>query len=258
MHSPNPPSFRTTRTIVAGMMMHGVVMGEEHAPDAPTFVLVHGLGMSSNYMMPTANLLAESGRVLAPDLPGFGKSEKPRNPLTIPALADALAEWMEAHQPTRPVTLIGNSLGAQVIIDFSVRYPHRLDRAVLVGPTIDPQARKVWIHVFRLILDIVREPVALYWIGLKDYLRAGFSRVLQTFRYALEDPVVEKLRLMQVPVLIVRGGFDPIVTELWVEHAASLVPNGFLVTIPNAAHAVNFSAPESLVAEVVNFGKLCQ
>lgn len=232
--------------------MHAVAVDGISDPVAPTFVLVHGLGMSGRYMMPTARLLAATGLVYVPDLPGFGKSGKPTTVLNIPQLADALAEWLEAHQLAAPV-LIGNSLGAQVIADFAVRYPDRLERAVLVAPTVDPCARRIRTQAVRLLADIVREPVGLYGMGLGDYFRAGFGRILRTLRHALEDPVVEKLPWVRCPVLIVRGGRDPIVPQAWVEQAARQIPRARWVTFPHAAHAVNFNSPALLVEEVLKF-----
>lgn len=48
--------------------------------------------------------------------------------------------------------------------------------------------------------------------------------------------------------------------QRWVEQAVRLIPNGILVTIPAAAHAVNFNAADALVAEVMKFVRLdsCQ
>jgi 2-hydroxy-6-oxonona-2,4-dienedioate hydrolase len=232
--------------------MHGLVMGEYSNVASRPFVLVHGLGMSGRYMMPTAELLAHSGRVYLPDLPGFGKSGRPSKVLTIPELGDALAAWLEINRIDAPV-LIGNSLGAQVIVDFVARYPDRLHRVVLVAPTVDPAARRVSTQVLRLLADIPREPMGLYGIALGDYFRAGLGRVLQTLRHALEDPIVMKLPRVSCPVLIVRGGRDPIVPQEWVEQAARLVPDCRLVVFPGAAHAVNFSSPELLVDEVLRF-----
>ncbi len=53
-----PPTPRHTRATVAGRVIHAVEMGAETRGGAPVFVLVHGLGMSSRYLMPTAELLA--------------------------------------------------------------------------------------------------------------------------------------------------------------------------------------------------------
>lgn len=232
--------------------MVATVLGEDNPEDAPVFVLVHGLGMSRRYMMPTAVLLAEFGRVYVPDLPGFGDSGKNVKALTIPELSDSLVDWM-TDLGLGPVIWLGNSLGAQVLIDFSTRHPEHAAAAILVGPTIDPEARKISIQLLRLLGDVFLEPADLYMIAVVDYLRAGLRRNIQTLRDALEDPILTKLPQIRCPVLIIRGGRDPIVPEGWVEQAARLVPESRLVTIPRAAHAVNFNSPEHLVAEVTNF-----
>jgi 2-hydroxy-6-oxonona-2,4-dienedioate hydrolase len=231
--------------------MHSVMLasaGEER----PVFILVHGLGMSGRYMVPTAELLAAHGTVHVPDLPGFGKSDDPPHVLTVPQLADALAEWMTAMR-TGPAVLIGNSLGGQVIVDFAARYPALLTSAVLVGPTMDPAYPSALAQVYHLIVDIFREPGRLVAIGIPEYLRAGFLRCLRSLHHALRHPVVEMLPLVRVPVLIVRGGRDPIVSQEWVETAALKIPWSRLVLIPGAAHAVNFNAPRELVREILDF-----
>jgi 2-hydroxy-6-oxonona-2,4-dienedioate hydrolase len=51
--------------------------------DTPVVVLVHGLSVSSGYMVPIAQYLAPYYRVYAPDLPGFGKSAKPSHMLNV-------------------------------------------------------------------------------------------------------------------------------------------------------------------------------
>jgi pimeloyl-ACP methyl ester carboxylesterase len=71
-------------------------------------------------MMPTAEHLAVDHPVLVTDLPGFGQSGDPRQVLTLPALVDALVQWLDQQQLARPIFL-GNSLGCQVLIDLVVR-----------------------------------------------------------------------------------------------------------------------------------------
>ncbi len=252
MPDPPPSSFRSVSRDISGVRMHARISDGTAAVGTRSFVLVHGLGMSGRYLMPTAKLLAPHRSVFVPDLPGFGQSGKPHTALSVPELSNALAEWMESHE-LGPAILLGNSLGAQVIIDFAVRHPERVERAVLVGPTIDPDARKVLTQLWRLFADILGEPKELYWMGLTDFLSAGFGRCLATLRHALEDPVVEKLPRISHPVLVVRGGRDPIVPQPWVERVADLIPDARLVILPNAAHAVNFNSPESLVKEVLGF-----
>ncbi|MES2468608.1 MAG: alpha/beta hydrolase [Verrucomicrobiota bacterium] len=250
---PRPPALGDIHwTRVGGITVHSVLMEQDGPRTGQNFVLVHGLGMSSRYMMPTARLLSPHGDVHVPDLPGFGKSDKPSRTLSIHALADALNEWLEARQIGHPV-LIGNSLGGQVIADYAARYPQRLNCAVLVAPTIDPEARQISTQVIRLLRDLPREPVELYWIGLRDYFRAGWETIFETLRFAVEHSVSESLSRIRRPVLLVRGGRDPIIPQSWMETAVQLPSSAELVVVPHAAHAVNFNTPGVLVGEVLAF-----
>lgn len=232
--------------------MHARVHVAAAPANAPSIVLVHGLGVSSRYMMPTARLLSAHARVYAPDLPGFGLSDKPRRALSIPELARALSLWMKANELERAV-LLGNSLGAQIIVDFAVSFPEQVERAILIAPTIDPRARSFSRQVARLLLDALREPFGLVAIAAADYLRAGLARGAQTLRYALADRIEDKLPRLHAPTLVVRGGRDPIVPQGWVEDATRLLPHARLICIPAAAHAVNYNAPDELVREVLWF-----
>src|SRR5438874_11533475 len=102
------------------------------AKNAPAVVLVHGLVIASTYMLPTAERLAPFCRVLAPDLPGYGKSFKPWPILDMAVLADALAAWMNALEIAR-AHLVGTSFGCQIIAQVAVPYPHRAGRLVPEG-----------------------------------------------------------------------------------------------------------------------------
>jgi pimeloyl-ACP methyl ester carboxylesterase len=82
--------------------------GSEHR----TFVLIHGLGDEADSWRHLLPLLAKEARVLAPDLPGFGRSV-PRGRVTLARCAEALLELLEAEVIGRAV-LVGSSLGAVV------------------------------------------------------------------------------------------------------------------------------------------------
>lgn len=202
-------------------------------------VLVHGLIVSGRYMVPTAELLATHYRIFAPDLPGFGKSEKPPHVLDVAGLSDSLAAWIGEVGLDR-AALVGNSFGCQIIADLAARHPERVERAVLQAPTMDPRARTALREVGRFLLDMPREPLSLLPIELLDYLSAGTRRSWRTFRYALEDPIEEKLPEVRVPTLVVRGSRDLIVPQRWAEEVAGLLPRGRLAVIPGAAHAANY------------------
>ena len=105
---------------IGGLRMHARAATDAANAGALPVVLVHGLVVSSRYMIPLAARLAAHAHVYAPDLPGFGKSDHPERPLKIAGLADALAGWMRATGLAR-AALIGNSMGCQVIAELALR-----------------------------------------------------------------------------------------------------------------------------------------
>ena len=237
---------------VNGLLMHSRVSRGAAAADAPTIVLVHGLGMSSRYMEPLLHQLGPHARVVAVDLPGYGRSASPGRRLTLAGMADSLDAWMAAMGIDSAV-VAGNSLGAQAIAQLGVRHPQRLTRAVLIGPTRDPSAGGPVQHTLRLVLDAPFERPALIVVAAKDYLRAGPRLMYRLFSEALRHREEDQLRHLRVPTLIVRGSRDPICTQSWVETINRLVPTSRLVVIAGAAHAVNFSSAPALAAEMVAF-----
>jgi 2-hydroxy-6-oxonona-2,4-dienedioate hydrolase len=229
---------------VDGLDIHArVAFGAPHWRWPPV-VLVHGLVISSLLMVPIAERLSGDFPVFAPDLPGFGLSDKPDEVMTLPRLADALAAWMDAAGLERAVFL-GNSLGCQILAELGVRHPQRACGLILQGPTADRRTRNAPGQILRLLLNSVSEPS----IGLSpvlDYARAGFRRARKTFRYLLEDAPEAKLPLIRAPTLIVRGALDPVVPQEWAEYLVGLLPRGRLVVVPGAAHTMVTLAPLEL------------
>lgn len=244
--------LKSVWTNVSGVSMHARLSETPVPEDTPTVVLVHGLSVSSGYMVPTALRLAPYYHVYVPDLPGFGKSAKPAHILTVPELAGALAGWMEAMK-LPPAVLLGNSLGCQVIVDLALKCPARVTHAVLVGPTMDPRGRTVHQEAFRVILNMLREPFSFWFVAGSEYLAAGLRRTVRTLKYAFADRMEEHLPLVQVPTLIVRGERDPIAPQRWVEDANRLLPHSQLVVVRGMPHAVNYNSPEKLVSIVRSF-----
>jgi len=96
-------------------------------------VFVHGLG-SSGYIEWRFTLprFARSHRVFAPDLPGFGRSDKPRGEsYGIPFFARTLDRYVEGRR-LKGVDLVGTSMGGRVALEIALKYPERVRRLVLV------------------------------------------------------------------------------------------------------------------------------
>lgn len=215
-------------------------------------MLIHGLGVSGRYLMPTAERLAVRYVVAVPDLPGWGQSTNPDHTLSLSELADVVADWMTAMGLPR-ATLLGNSFGCQIIVEFALRHPDRIDRAVLVGPSGDPSRRSTVDLMARLGWDGLRERPSHVIRTLGEYRRFGIRRGIETFRIMVNDPIVTKLPRMMAPTLIVRGGRDPIISQRWVERMVTLLPHGELAVVERAAHAVNDDDPDDLATLVDTF-----
>lgn len=226
---------------VGGLAMAGLVPGAGSPPAAPAVVMVHGVGGAGDVVRPTAALLARRLRVWVPDLPGFGGSDAPPRVLDIPALADALAAWMTAvGLPT--ASLLGLSMGCQVAVDLAARRPERVDRLVLVGPSVDPRARSRTQQLLRLGCDAPLERPSLWAVQLRDVCRTGPLRVWRSFEAMLADPVAGKLPATGRPTMVVRGSRDPITPQRWARDAAAAA-GGALRVVPGGAHALTYSSP---------------
>jgi 2-hydroxy-6-oxonona-2,4-dienedioate hydrolase len=232
---------------VHGLRLHALVSVEDLPPEAPTIVLIHGVAVSGQYLVPLAEHLAPRARVYVPDLPGYGRSDRPPGAdLTVPGLADALVTWMERVGLHRP-HLIGNSFGCQVIADLAARYPDLVGRLVLQGPTMDPHARSAWRQALRWLAVVPFERYSEALVLLRDLWDLGPRRAANMIRIALNDPIEQKLARTVAPTLIVRGRRDAIVPQTWAEEATRLLPDGRLVVIERAAHTINYSQPAWLV-----------
>jgi 2-hydroxy-6-oxonona-2,4-dienedioate hydrolase len=246
------PGFRRESVAAGAWRLHHRVAEAAGSPGAPAFVLVHGLIVSGRYMMPLAVRLAETHRVLVPDLPGFGASEKPRAALDVGGLAAALAAYLEAVARA-PVVLIANSFGCQVAARAVAERAAPVERMVLVGPTMDGAARTTPRQLLRLVASMPREPFEYPALLAADLVRAGVPRGLRTFRFALADRIEESLPRVAVPTLVVRGDRDPIVPRRWAERVADLLPDGRLVEIAGGGHALNYGRADDLAAVVRDF-----
>jgi 2-hydroxy-6-oxonona-2,4-dienedioate hydrolase len=239
-------ALRSTWHQVDDLRIHTRVSAQPVPGRAWSVVLLHGLVASSTYMVPTGMGLAPYFRVYAPDLPGFGRSQKPRRPLDVAGLADSLAAWMDAADLEHPA-LVANSSGCQFAVDFASRYPERCGPLVLLGPTLDTRHHRTPKQVVRWLADGVREPPSLSVIMAQDYRTFGLLRALRSVRSARKDVPEQKLPHVRTPVLVVRGAKDRILPRTRAEALVQSLPQGRLEEVPGAGHTLNFNAPEAVV-----------
>lgn len=216
-------------------------------PDAPAMMHVHGFGLSGRYLLPTAERLADEFHTLVPDLPGFGRSGKVPGGLDIPALARDAARFLD-DRGIETVTLVGNSMGCPVILEFAHHYPERIDRAVLVSPAGGAYNRPLRRAVGQLTRDGGREPPRMMRVATPDYLRFGVPSTFKMFSALTSYPSLERLLELRIPTLVVIGDRDPLLPgpDRVREVAAATDNHVLVVRIEGAAHAINFSHPGEL------------
>ena len=238
--------------VVAGLKVYTRTFACRSSGNGQTIVMIHGLGVSGDYLVPAAELLAGRHKVLVLDLPGFGRSDNPEKSFGISEFADFLVEWMGVVGIERP-TLLGNSLGCQVIVDLAMRYPESIDKLILVAPTVDRVGRTLARQLGRGFRQLWREPWSLWPILFRDYLTTGTIRMLRTFQMAVADKIEHKLPRVMSPTLVAGGTRDVIAPPRWCREVAEMLPCGQLEIIRDGTHALHFSKTTELVAAVDAF-----
>jgi pimeloyl-ACP methyl ester carboxylesterase len=185
-------------------------------------------------------------------MPGFGESDKP--PVqTLDQMTEAIEGWLAARGIER-ASFIGNSMGCELIINLAVAYPHRVARMVLQGPSVDPPARSYDGMAGRLMKNMIKERSSdLNAIAREDYAKATIPRVVKTAFMTFRDEPEKKLPAVQCPVLVVRGGNDPVISQGWAEQVASIPRDGRLLVIPGYCHTIHFIAPGAFVDAIRPF-----
>lgn len=267
-------SVRTTEVPAGGYRIYARHLLPSVDPGGgPPVVVVHGMVLAGRGTLPLARALAARGfTVHLPDLPGFGRSAKPRRALDVPGLGTALADWIGA-MALGPAVLLGNSFGTQVAAAAAGR--HGLASAVvLVAPTIDVRYRRGWATrlpagrpggparagalgwlqarlVDRLVPADPSPPVRdLRSLIVSEYLAAGPARALSTYRHALRDDLADRVGGIPVPLTVVRGERDGLVSPAWAERVAAAAPEGRLVVVPGVDHDGQFNRPDALADAV--------
>lgn len=216
----------------------------------PPVVLVHGFGVSGRYLLPLAEVLSECFSAYVPDLPGHGRSERPKVSHGIGEHTDALSRWLDEVGLERPA-FVANSMGCQIVTELAVRQPDRVGPLVLAGPTVDPEKRGGPRQIFAGMRATGREPMSLVALAARDGAVHDLRGLREAARSALSDRMEDRLPLIDQPAVVVHGERDAFVSLGWAELVASLLPRGRLVVVPGEPHAVPYTNPQ-LVAGIVD------
>jgi pimeloyl-ACP methyl ester carboxylesterase len=141
-------------------------------------VFIHGLG-SSGYIEWRFNLerFARTNRVFAPDLPGYGRSDKPAAArYGIPYFARTIDRYL-ASRRIQDATIVGTSMGGRIALEVALEYPDRVGRLVIVN-SLGLGRPKIQPYYPMMLVPRVGETLLR---GMKHGLRWAPSPVIRRF-----------------------------------------------------------------------------
>lgn len=257
------------------------------AGSGPVVLLIHGMAGSATTWRQVMPGLAGRFTVVAPDLLGHGRSDKPQGDYSLGAFACTLRDLLVALGHER-ATVVGQSLGGGVAMQFSYQYPERTERLVLVGSgglgrevnrllrllslpgseavlrlacaervrgaieSVGSGAARVGLRPAPVVAELWRSYASL----ADDAARSAFLRTLR----AVVDPrgqavsASNRLHLAaEVPTLIVWGDADPIIPVDHAHAAHASIPGSRLEIFEGVGHYPHCEAPERFVEVLCNF-----
>ncbi len=253
---------------------------------AGNVVLVHGMAGSSRTWRDVMPALARHHRVVALDLPGHGHSAPSSGDYSLGAMASGIRDLMD-HLGMDRATLVGQSLGGGVVMQFAYQFPERCDRLALVssgglGREVSWLLRVLSLPGADLVLPVVAPAFVAAkgnamsrWLGAhgvgaprlaemwQAYAsladpdnRAAFLRTLRS----VVDPggqavgASDRLYLVgDMPTLIIWGSDDDIIPVDHAEAAHAAMPGSRLEIFDGVGHFPQVEAPERFVEVLDDF-----
>ena len=204
--------------------------------DGPLLILLHGWPQTSRCWQSVIPMLAEEYRVVAPDMRGYGLTDKPTHGYDKKTMARDIAELME-HLGYDTARIVGHDRGARVGHRFAIEYPHLLTHLTVLDivPTLHTfrngtteSARRFWHWLFHMQADL---PELLVGPRIPEYLNFFFER-WTVQRHALEDAIPEYIEAYSRPGALRAGFADYRATPEDLEHDAADLDSGNTVDIP--------------------------
>jgi pimeloyl-ACP methyl ester carboxylesterase len=271
---------------VQHVVLHGDRVAYRRTGSGPVLLLLHGIAGSSSTWTAVMRLLESRFTLIAPDFLGHGESDKPDGDYSLGNHASAMRDLLHVLDVDR-VTVVGQSFGGGVALQFSYQYPELCERLVLVDagglgrevswmlrllavpgvelvlPLLFPHvAADVGDSVVRFVRDRgVRNPrVAEMWRSYRSLTDPAYRRAfLRTMRSVVDAggqsvSAIDRLYLAGgLPILVVWGADDRIIPVSHAYRAQEALPHSRLVVFPDVGHFPHAEAPERFVDALVDF-----
>lgn len=256
--------------------------------EGAAIILIHGLGSYIPAWKKTIPALTENHRVVALDLPGFGKSSKDASSYSMPFFAKTVADLQDSLGIEK-ATWVGHSMGSQIALRAALNHPDKVNRLVLLAPagfetfteqegtmmsnfvttqsikaTPDSLVRQTFKATF---FDFPKE--AQFMIEDRVAIRSaenfdGYARAYAgSVQAMLNGPVFEELPDINQEALIIFGKQDMLIpnrqlhanlsTKKVAESGHQQLPNSTLKMVDQAGHFVHFEQSEMVNKEILNF-----
>jgi 4,5:9,10-diseco-3-hydroxy-5,9,17-trioxoandrosta-1(10),2-diene-4-oate hydrolase len=249
-----------------------------------TVILLHGIGDAIDTWGPNIKALAEKHRIYAIDMVGFGRTDKPPIRYSLPLGVRFVRDFMEAQQ-IEQATLIGNSMGGLISLQFTIQFPDRVEKLVLedsaglgkgvaaffrlfslpvLGELLTRPSRwgvawllKQVIYERSLITD---EMVELYYqlASLPGAQRCFLSSLRSGIGFGgqrgdMIRSIVSSLSTIEVPTLIIWGRQDHVIPMAHARVAKEMIPNSRLEILDSCGHAPHLEHSQKYNKLVLEF-----
>jgi pimeloyl-ACP methyl ester carboxylesterase len=218
--------------------------------------LVHLHGAGGLRLNCAHDLLARRYRVIAIEMPGFGRSEENTRTRTMPELAATLEKAADALGLDR-FDLMGTSFGGKAALWLAVRHPERVRALVLEAPAAirPPGAAPASGTPEQMAARLYGHPERMPPLPATDpEIQAKQQRLVARLRGPDRDPELETaMRRLDTPTLVLFGTLDRMIPPEMGRHYKELLPNGHLVLVYDAGHAIGAERPEAFAEVVTDF-----
>ncbi|ORM38025.1 alpha/beta fold hydrolase [Williamsia sp. 1135] len=268
------------------MDLHGDRVAYRDEGTGPVLLLIHGMAGSSRTWDAVLPELAKKYRVIAPDLPGHGDSAKPRGDYSLGAFAAFLRDLLR-ELDVDSATIVGQSLGGGVAMQFTYQHPEYCERLILIGsgglgPDVNWTLRLLSAPGAELVLPIIApRPVLDVGNKIRSWLssagvhspradetwrsysslsdretRQAFLRTLRSVVDYRGQAVSAMNRLYlnsEMPTLLIWGDHDKIIPVAHGYAAHEAIPGSRLEVLEGIGHYPHAEAPAAVVKIIDDF-----
>jgi 2-hydroxy-6-oxonona-2,4-dienedioate hydrolase len=245
---------------------------EDGPPGGKILILLHGLGASAERWSSVIPTLSRDCRVIAPDIIGFGYSDKPAVEYTMDFFIEFLRSFLD-NLGISKASIIGSSLGGHIASEFAIRFNHMVEKLVLVSPAgmmrksspaldryimaaLYPEYQRVYETFREMVYDsnAVNQEILMDFVNRMSLPNAkyAFMSTLLGIRYAPD--LHGRLSNITAPTLLVWGENDTTIPLAEYSNQYNGIPNmEEIVVIKNCRHVPHVEKPATFNRIVLRF-----